>query len=163
MIEGPGHIPLDQIQSNVILAKRLTDNSPLYFLGAIVTDVAPGYDHITSAIGGAIAASYGVDFICYVTPSEHLRLPNVNDVKEGVIAARIAAHSADIVKNINGAKQWDYEMSKYRKERNWEKQKELALDPLKVEQERAKIAPKLEDTCSMCGEFCSMREENENS
>lgn len=163
MIEGPGHIPLDQIQSNVILAKRLTHNSPLYFLGPIVTDVAPGYDHITSAIGGAIAASYGVDFICYVTPSEHLRLPNVNDVKEGVIAARIAAHSADIVKNINGAKQWDYEMSKYRKERNWEKQKELALDPLKVEQERAKITPKLEDTCSMCGEFCSMREENENS
>lgn len=159
MIEGPGHIPIDQIQANVILAKRLTHNSPLYFLGPIVTDIAPGYDHITSAIGGAMAASFGVDFICYVTPAEHLRLPTVDDVKEGVIASRIAAHSADIVKNVKGARQWDYEMSKYRKVRDWQKQKELSIDPIKFEQERAKILSKQEDVCSMCGEFCSMREE----
>ena len=159
MIEGPGHIPINQVQANVQLAKRLTHNSPLYFLGPLVTDIAPGYDHITSAIGGAMAASYGVDFICYVTPAEHLRLPDVNDVKEGVIAAKIAAHSADIVKNVKGAKEKDYQMSKYRKERNWEKQKEFAIDPEKFEKERAKIAPNLKDTCSMCGEFCSMKEE----
>jgi len=159
MIEGPGHIPINQIHSNVLLAKRLTHNSPLYFLGPLVTDIAPGYDHITSAIGGAMAASYGVDFICYVTPAEHLRLPNVDDVKEGVIASKIAAHSADIVKNVKGAREQDYQMSKYRKERNWEKQKEFAIDPIKFEKERAKIAPNLKDTCSMCGEFCSMKEE----
>ena len=159
MIEGPGHIPIDQVQANVQLAKRLTHNSPLYFLGPLVTDIAPGYDHITSAIGGAMAASYGVDFICYVTPAEHLRLPDVDDVREGVIAAKIAAHSADIVKNVKGAKEQDYKMSKYRKERNWEKQREFCLDPVKFDKERAKIAPNLKDTCSMCGEFCSMREE----
>ncbi len=159
MIEGPGHIPINQIQSNVLLAKRLTHNSPLYFLGPIVTDIAPGYDHITSAIGGAMAASYGVDFICYVTPAEHLRLPNADDVREGVVAARIAAHSADIVKNVKGATKQDYEMSKYRKERNWEKQREYCLDPIKFDKERAKIVPNLKDTCSMCGEFCSMRDE----
>ena len=159
MIEGPGHIPINQVQANVQLAKRLTHNSPLYFLGPLVTDIAPGYDHITSAIGGAMAASYGVDFICYVTPAEHLRLPDVNDVKEGVIASKIAAHSADIVKNVKGAREKDYQMSKYRKERNWEKQKEFAIDPEKFEKERLKIAPNLKDTCSMCGEFCSMKEE----
>ena len=159
MIEGPGHIPINQIQSNVLLAKRLTHNSPLYFLGPLVTDIAPGYDHITSAIGGAMAASFGVDFICYVTPAEHLRLPNVDDVREGVIASRIAAHSADIVKNVKGAREQDYLMSKYRKERNWEKQREYCLDPIKFDKERAKIVPNLKDTCSMCGEFCSMRDE----
>ena len=159
MIEGPGHIPINQIQSNVLLAKRLTHNSPLYFLGPLVTDIAPGYDHITSAIGGAMAASYGVDFICYVTPAEHLRLPDVNDVREGVIASKIAAHSADIVKNVKGAKEQDYQMSKYRKERNWEKQREFCIDPIKFDKERAKIAPNIKDTCSMCGEFCSMRDE----
>lgn len=159
MIEGPGHIPLDQVQANVLLAKRMTHNSPLYFLGPLVTDIAPGYDHITSAIGGAMAASYGVDFICYVTPAEHLRLPDVNDVKEGVIASKIAAHAADIVKNVKGAREQDYNMSKYRKERNWEKQREFCIDPVKFDEERAKIAPNLKDTCSMCGEFCSMRDE----
>ncbi|MDD5021817.1 MAG: phosphomethylpyrimidine synthase ThiC [Endomicrobiaceae bacterium] len=159
MIEGPGHVPLDQIQTNVILAKRLAHNAPLYFLGPLVTDIAPGYDHITSAIGGAMAASYGVDFICYVTPAEHLRLPDKQDVHDGVIAARIAGHAADIVKNVKGAREQDFQMSKYRKERNWDKQKEFSIDPEKFEKERAKLLPKQEDVCTMCGEFCSMKEE----
>lgn len=159
MIEGPGHVPLDQIQANVILAKRLAHNAPLYFLGPLVTDIAPGYDHITSAIGGAMAASYGVDFICYVTPAEHLRLPNMQDVHDGVISARIAGHAADIVKNVRGAKEQDFQMSKYRKDRNWDKQKEFSIDPEKFEKERAKLLPKQADVCTMCGEFCSMKEE----
>ncbi len=159
MIEGPGHMPLDQIQANVLLAKRLGHNAPLYFLGPLVTDIAPGYDHITSAIGGALAASYGVDFICYVTPAEHLRLPNAQDVRDGVIAARIAGHSADIVKNVAGARQQDFEISKWRKERNWDKQREFSIDPIKFEKERAKLLPKHNDVCTMCGEFCSMKEE----
>ncbi len=159
MIEGPGHVPLNQIETNVMLAKRLAHNAPLYFLGPLVTDIAPGYDHITSAIGGAMAASYGVDFICYVTPAEHLRLPDKQDVRDGVMAARIAGHAADIVKNVKGAKQRDFEMSKYRKDRNWDKQKELSIDPEKFEKERAKLLPKQQDVCTMCGEFCSMKEE----
>jgi phosphomethylpyrimidine synthase len=159
MIEGPGHIPLDQVEANVTLAKRLGHNAPLYFLGPLVTDIAPGYDHITSAIGGALAAAKGVDFICYVTPAEHLRLPDVQDVHEGVIAARIAAHAADIVKGIRGAREWDDEMSKWRKARNWEKQKEFCIDPIKFAKERAKLPPRQEDVCTMCGEFCSMRDE----
>lgn len=159
MIEGPGHVPLDQIQANVILAKRLAHNAPLYFLGPLVTDIAPGYDHITSAIGGAMAASYGVDFICYVTPAEHLRLPNMQDVHDGVISARIAGHAADIVKNVKGAREQDFQMSKYRKDRNWDKQKEFSIDPDKFEKERAKLLPKQADVCTMCGEFCSMKEE----
>jgi phosphomethylpyrimidine synthase len=159
MIEGPGHIPLDQVEANVILAKRLGHNAPLYFLGPLVTDIAPGYDHITSAIGGAIAAAKGVDFICYVTPAEHLRLPDSQDVHEGVIASRIAAHAADIVKGVDGARERDYEMSKWRKARNWQKQKEFCIDPIKFAKERAKLAPKQEDVCTMCGEFCSMRDE----
>jgi phosphomethylpyrimidine synthase len=157
MIEGPGHIPLDQIEANVILAKRLGHNAPLYFLGPLITDIAPGYDHITSAIGGALAAAKGVDFICYVTPSEHLRLPDVQDVHEGVIAARIAAHAADIVKGVHGARERDNEMSKCRKARNWEKQKKFCIDPIKFAKERAKLPPRQEDVCTMCGEFCSMR------
>lgn len=159
MIEGPGHVPLDQIQANVILAKRLAHNAPLYFLGPLVTDIAPGYDHITSAIGGAMAASYGVDFICYVTPAEHLRLPDMQDVHDGVISARIAGHAADIVKNVKGAREQDFQMSKYRKDRNWDKQKEFSIDPDKFEKERAKLLPKQADVCTMCGEFCSMKEE----
>jgi phosphomethylpyrimidine synthase len=159
MIEGPGHIPLDQIEANVILAKRLGHNAPLYFLGPLVTDIAPGYDHITSAIGGALAAAKGVDFICYVTPAEHLRLPDIQDVHEGVIAARIAAHAADIVKGVRGARECDDKMSKWRKARNWEKQKEFCIDPVKFAKERAKLPPRQEDVCTMCGEFCSMRDE----
>ncbi|MDR1952477.1 MAG: phosphomethylpyrimidine synthase ThiC [Elusimicrobiota bacterium] len=158
MIEGPGHVPLNQIQANVELAKRLGHNAPLYFLGPLVTDIAPGYDHITSAIGGALAASYGVDFICYVTPAEHLRLPDMSDVYEGVISARIAAHAADIVKGVKGAKERDDEMSKWRKARDWKKQQELSIDPEKFARERAKLPPKQEDVCTMCGEFCAMKD-----
>jgi len=124
-----------------------------------VTDIAAGYDHITSAIGGALAASYGVDFICYVTPAEHLRLPGVDDVHEGVIAARIAGHAADIVKGVKGASERDVEMSKWRKARNWEKQKEFCIDPVKFTREREKLPPQQEDVCTMCGEFCAMRDE----
>lgn len=159
MIEGPGHVPLNQIEANVTLAKRLGHDAPLYFLGPLVTDIAPGYDHITSAIGGALAASYGVDFICYVTPAEHLRLPDLQDVHEGVISARIAGHAADMVKGVKGAKEWDDEMSKWRKARNWEKQKQFSIDPVKFEKERAKLPPQQEDVCTMCGEFCAMRDE----
>ncbi|MCL2144491.1 MAG: phosphomethylpyrimidine synthase ThiC [Endomicrobia bacterium] len=159
MIEGPGHVPLNQIETNVTLAKRLGHGAPLYFLGPLVTDIAPGYDHITSAIGGALAASYGVDFICYVTPAEHIRLPDVADVREGVIAARIAGHAADIVKGVKGAKEQDDEMSKWRKARNWDKQKEFCIDPEKLSKERAKLPPQQEDVCTMCGEFCAMKDE----
>jgi phosphomethylpyrimidine synthase len=158
MIEGPGHIPLNQVETNVVLAKRLGHGAPLYFLGPLVTDIAPGYDHITSAIGGAIAAAHGVDFICYVTPAEHLRLPDSQDVYDGVISARIAGHVADIVKGVAGAKERDNEMSKWRKARNWEKQKEVCIDPEKFLKERAKLLPSQEDVCTMCGEFCSMRD-----
>lgn len=158
MIEGPGHVPLNQIEANVTLANRLGHEAPLYFLGPLVTDIAPGYDHITSAIGGALAASYGVDFICYVTPAEHLRLPDVHDVYEGVMSARIAGHAADIVKGVKNAKLQDIEMSKWRKARNWEKQKEFCIDPIKFENERKKLMPQQEDVCTMCGEFCAMRD-----
>ncbi|MDR1942356.1 MAG: phosphomethylpyrimidine synthase ThiC [Endomicrobium sp.] len=159
MIEGPGHVPLNQIEANVTLAKRLGFGAPLYFLGPLVTDIAPGYDHITSAIGGAIAASHGVDFICYVTPAEHIRLPDVSDVREGVMAARIAGHAADIVKDVKGARAQDDLMSKYRKERNWKKQEEFCIDPQKLAKERAKLPPQDDDVCTMCGEFCAMRDE----
>ncbi|MDR3274503.1 MAG: phosphomethylpyrimidine synthase ThiC [Endomicrobium sp.] len=159
MIEGPGHVPINQVEANVTLAKRLGHDAPLYFLGPLVTDIAPGYDHITSAIGGALAASYGVDFICYVTPSEHLRLPDIQDVLNGVMAARIAGHAADIVKGVSGAKERDNEMSKWRKARDWEKQKEFCIDPIKFTKERAKLLPQQEDVCTMCGEFCAMRNE----
>jgi phosphomethylpyrimidine synthase len=159
MIEGPGHIPLNQIEANVSIAKRLGHRAPLYFLGPLVTDIAAGYDHITSAIGGALAAAFGVDFICYVTPAEHLRLPDIEDVREGVIAARIAGHAADIVKGVKGASEHDAEMSKWRKARNWEKQKEFCIDPIKFERERQKLPPQQKDVCTMCGEFCAMRDE----
>jgi phosphomethylpyrimidine synthase len=159
MIEGPGHVPLNQIEANVTLAKKMGHNAPLYFLGPLVTDIAPGYDHITSAIGATLAACYGVDFICYVTPAEHIRLPDVSDVHEGVIAAKIAGHAADIVKGVKGAMERDNEMSKWRKARNWEKQKEFCLDPEKFTKEREKLPPSQEDVCTMCGEFCSMRDE----
>jgi len=158
MIEGPGHVAIDQVQANVALAKRLGHNAPLYFLGPLVTDIAPGYDHITSAIGGALAASYGVDFICYVTPAEHLRLPDLQDVRDGVIAARIAGHAADMVKGVKGAREQDNEMSKWRKARNWQKMQDCSIDPQKFAKERAKLPPQQEDVCTMCGEFCAMRD-----
>lgn len=157
MVEGPGHVPLNQIAANMQIQKRLCEGAPFYVLGPLVTDVAPGYDHITSAIGGAIAAMNGADFICYVTPSEHLGLPTVDDVKEGVIAARIAGHAADIVKGIPGAIDWDNEMAVARKARDWKKQISLAIDPVKAKEIHDRRSGGIEDVCSMCGELCAMK------
>jgi phosphomethylpyrimidine synthase len=159
IIEGPGHMPMDQIEPNVNLAKRLGYNSPLYFLGPLVTDVAPGYDHITSAIGGAIAARAGVDFLCYVTPVEHLGLPDASDVIQGVMASRIAAHAADIAKGVKGARDWDDEFSGYRKSLDWKRQSERAMDLVRFQTVREKHMPAEGSTCTMCGEFCAMRDE----
>ncbi len=160
MIEGPGHMPINQIAANMEIQKTLCHGAPFYVLGPIVTDIAPGYDHITSAIGGAIAASSGASFLCYVTPAEHLRLPDVNDVKEGIIAAKIAAHSADIAKGIKGALEWDLEMDKARKKLDWEKMFTLAIDPEKAKRYREEAKPEKEDTCSMCGNFCAVKNMN---
>jgi phosphomethylpyrimidine synthase len=158
IIEGPGHVPLDQIKTNVILEKRLCHNRPFYVLGPLVTDVAPGYDHITSAIGGAYAAAAGADFLCYVTPSEHLRLPDIEDVREGVIASRIAAHAGDIAKGIKGALEWDKRISQARKKREWLKQERLSVCPEKFRKMKpAESAKSVKDNCTMCGEFCSMK------
>lgn len=157
IIEGPGHMALNEIEANMIMQKRLCHGAPFYVLGPLVTDIAPGYDHITSAIGGAIAATYGADFLCYVTPAEHLRLPNLEDMKEGIIASKIAAHSADIAKGVKGAREWDNEMSKARAEINWEKMFDLAIDPEKARRYRAESKPHDEESCSMCGKMCSMR------
>ncbi len=160
MIEGPGHMALNEITSNMLLEKRLCHGAPFYVLGPIVTDIAPGYDHITSAIGGAIAASSGADFLCYVTPAEHLRLPTLDDMKEGIIATRIAAHAADIAKGIKGAREWDYSMSKARQNLDWEKMFELSIDPEKAKRFRDESMPEHEDSCTMCGKMCSMRNMN---
>ncbi|QEK10997.1 phosphomethylpyrimidine synthase ThiC [Crassaminicella thermophila] len=160
IIEGPGHMPINEIAANVLIEKKLCHGAPFYVLGPIVTDIAPGYDHITSAIGGALAASHGVDFLCYVTPAEHLRLPNLEDMKEGIIAAKIAAHAGDLGKNIKGAKDRDYAMSKARQELNWEKMFELAIDPEKAIRYRKESQPQHEDSCTMCGKMCSMRNMN---
>lgn len=160
MIEGPGHMPINQIAANMEIQKTLCHGAPFYVLGPIVTDVAPGYDHITSAIGGAIAATAGASFLCYVTPAEHLRLPDVDDVKEGIIAARIAAHAADIGKGIPGAMDWDLEMSKARKALDWKAMFDLAMDPEKARAYRASSEPEKEDTCSMCGNFCAVKNMN---
>lgn len=160
MIEGPGHMPMNQIAANMEIEKTLCHGAPFYVLGPIVTDIAPGYDHITSAIGGAIAAANGASFLCYVTPAEHLRLPDLNDVKEGIIAARIAAHAADIAKNIPGAADWDNAMSLARKKLDWEEMFKLAIDPEKAQRYRASSKPEKEDTCSMCGNFCAVKNMN---
>lgn len=157
MIEGPGHVPLDQIQSTILLQKQLCSQVPYFVLGTLVTDVAPGYDHITSAIGGTVAAAAGADFICYVTPAEHLRLPTAEDVREGVIAARIATHAADIIKGVKGAREWDLNMSRARKALDWEGQMALALDPAKARQIRAERSPNTSDVCTMCGDYCAMK------
>lgn len=160
IIEGPGHIRIDQIETNVLLAKRLCHNAPFYVLGPIVTDVAPGYDHITSAIGGAIASRYGVDFLCYVTPAEHLRLPSEEDMKEGIIACKIAAHAGDLGKGIKYANQWDLDMSRARQKLDWEKMFELAIDSEKARRYRKESTPEHEDSCTMCGKMCSVRNMN---
>jgi phosphomethylpyrimidine synthase len=155
MVEGPGHVPLDQIETNIRLQKVICKEAPFYVLGPLVTDVAAGYDHITGAIGGAIAASAGADFLCYVTPAEHLSLPDPDDVRQGIMASRIAAHAADIVKGVRGAKEWDLKMSMARKQLNWDEQARLSIDPERSRSVHAKHAS-AGKACSMCGGFCAM-------
>ena len=157
MVEGPGHIPIDQVAENVKLAKEICRGAAFYVLGPIVTDVAPGYDHIVAGIGGALAASAGADFLCYVTPREHLGLPEVDDVREGVMVTRIAAHAADIAKNPDFFMEWDNEMSRARKSLKWEKQVELALDSRRAGGVLAECGVSDNSGCTMCGEFCAMK------
>jgi phosphomethylpyrimidine synthase len=155
MVEGPGHIPLDQIVTNIQLQKSLCKGAPFYVLGPLVTDIGAGYDHITAAIGGAIAAAAGADFLCYVTPAEHLSLPTAEDVKEGIIGTRIAAHAADIVKGVKGAKEWDLKMSTARKNLDWEEQVRLSLDPERARKVHNRFVSS-GAACSMCGSYCAM-------
>jgi len=162
MVEGPGHVPLHKIKENMEFQKRVCHGAPYYVLGPLVTDIAPGYDHITSAIGGAIAAWNGADFLCYVTPSEHLGLPTAADVREGVIASRIAAHAADIAKGVAGAEKWDHELSGHRLRRDWKKQIEFSIDPEKAKKYRDRNKPKQKDVCTMCGEYCAMKQMEEH-
>lgn len=157
MIEGPGHVQMDKIAENIRMQKSLCNNAPFYVLGPIVTDIAPGYDHITAAIGGAMAAWYGADFLCYVTPAEHLRLPDADDVRTGVISARIAAHAADIARGIKGAMEPDNLMAEARNNFNWDAQYELAMDPLTARKERNEALPSDNDVCSMCGHLCALK------
>lgn len=157
IIEGPGHMSMDQIKANMQLQKRLCHGAPFYVLGPLVTDIAPGYDHITGAIGGAIAAAAGADYLCYVTPAEHLKLPNSHDVREGVIASRIAAHAADIVKGFPGAMDRDIEMAKCRNRLDWKGQIDLSLDPDKARQFREEGGSYTGDACSMCGSYCAIK------
>ncbi|AKG53722.1 hydroxymethylpyrimidine phosphate synthase ThiC [Dehalogenimonas sp. WBC-2] len=155
MVEGPGHIPLNMIQANIELQKSICKGAPFYVLGPLVTDIAAGYDHITAAIGGAMAAMYGADFLCYVTPAEHLSLPDVDDVRNGVMASRIAGHAADIAKGIKGAAEWDLSMAKARKSLDWQTQAKLSIDPeLSLKRHAAQYSSG--NACTMCGEFCAM-------
>ncbi len=156
MIEGPGHLPLDQIEANVQLQKSICKGAPFYVLGPLVTDIGAGYDHITGAIGGAIAAAAGADFLCYVTPAEHLSLPGTEDVKQGIVASRIAAHAADIVKGVKGAAETDRKMSQARKRLDWETQATLSFDPARSRQVHRKVSS-AGTACSMCGNFCAMK------
>jgi phosphomethylpyrimidine synthase len=157
-VEGPGHVPLNQVIANMQIQKTLCDNAPFYVLGPLVTDVSPGYDHISGAIGGAVAGMAGADFLCYVTPAEHLRLPSVDDVREGVIASRIAAHAADIAKGHPGAQEWDDSLSQAKIDLDWEKMLSLCIDPQKARAYRASLPPQGDaNLCSMCGEFCAIR------
>ena len=156
MVEGPGHMPFDQIAANMKLEKRLCHDAPFYVLGPLVTDVAPGYDHITAAIGGTLAAMSGADFLCYVTPAEHLCLPTLEDVHDGVIASRIAAHAADIVKGVPGAAAWDRKMAEARKKLDWEAQLALAIDPARARSRREARNDVGEGACSMCGDYCAV-------
>ncbi|MDY6045304.1 MAG: phosphomethylpyrimidine synthase ThiC [Peptoniphilus sp.] len=160
MVEGPGHVPLDQVRSNMEIQQSICHGAPFYVLGPIVTDIAPGYDHITSAIGGAVAAASGAAFLCYVTPAEHLALPNADDVKQGIMASKIAAHAADIAKKIPGARDADDRMGAARRELDWDKMFENAMDPEHAKRVRDERAPEVEETCSMCGKFCAVRSMN---
>jgi phosphomethylpyrimidine synthase len=157
MIEGPGHVPIDQISRNIALEKKYCNEAPFYVLGPLVTDIGMGYDHITAAIGSGIAAANGADFICFVTPAEHVKLPNVDDIKLGVIASRIAAHSGDLARGNKQAWEKDRLMSLARKKRDWEKQINLSMDPELIRANRKASKPKVNDACTMCGEFCSMK------
>lgn len=157
IIEGPGHVPLNQVELNVKIEKEICKGAPFYVLGPLVTDIGMGYDHITAAIGGAVAGAAGADFLCYVTPSEHIRLPTVDDVKEGVIVSKLAAHAADIAKGIKGAMDADLKMARCRKALDWNGQIALSLNPDKVRGWRAEVPPTESDVCSMCGEFCAIR------
>lgn len=159
MVEGPGHIPLDHIEANVKAEKAICDNAPFYVLGPLVTDIFPGYDHIVGAIGGALAAMAGADFLCYVTPSEHLALPTVEDVKLGTIAAKIAAHAVDIIRGID--REVDIEMDRARGELNWEKQFALAFDKERARELRSRRSPPSEEVCSMCGDYCAIKIAND--
>jgi len=156
MVEGPGHVPLNQVAANIEIQKRVCKGAPFYVLGPLVTDVAAGYDHITAAIGGAIAASTGADFLCYVTPAEHLGLPDLEDVREGVIATRIAGHAADIVKGVKGAWEWDLKMAQARKALDWETQLQLSIDPTRARRVRGE-RQSASEACSMCGKYCAMQ------
>lgn len=160
MVEGPGHVALNEIQAQMELAKKLIHNAPFYVLGPLVTDIAPGYDHITSAIGGALAVTHGADFLCYVTPAEHLRLPDLDDMVEGIMAVRIAAHSGDIGRGKKHAIDRDHAMSRARADLDWNSMFDLALDPAKARAYRASSQPEAEDSCTMCGEMCAMKNMN---
>ena len=160
MIEGPGHMAMNEIAANMVMEKRICHNAPFYVLGPLVTDIFPGYDHITSAIGGAIAAANGADFLCYVTPAEHLRLPDVDDVKEGIIASKIAAHAADIAKGVPGATDIDNKMARARHKVDWDEMFKYAVDPDKARAYFESTPPADRHTCSMCGKMCAVRTTN---
>jgi len=157
IVEGPGHVPLDQVPAQVRTAKELCKGAPLYLLGPLVTDVAPGHDHLVAAIGGAVAAAAGADFLCYVTPAEHLGLPSAEDVKEGVIASRIAAHAADIAKGVPGAADWDRRFAELRRTRDWKQQLDMCIDPETARRRREAGPPDDDHVCSMCGDFCAFK------
>jgi phosphomethylpyrimidine synthase len=157
-VEGPGHVPLNQVAANVQIEKMLCNNAPFYVLGPLVTDVSPGYDHISAAIGGAVAGMAGADFLCYVTPAEHLRLPSVDDVKEGVVASRVAGHAADIARGFPGASTWDEALSRAKIGLDWERLLSLCIDPDKARAYRASLPPQGDESlCSICGEFCAIK------
>lgn len=157
IIEGPGHVPLNQVELNIKLQKEICKGAPFYVLGPLVTDIGMGYDHISAAIGGAIAGAAGADFLCYVTPAEHIRLPNIDDVREGVVASKIAAHAADIAKGVPGAIEKDKKMARFRKNLDWEGQMSMSFDPDRVREWRGQVPPTEKEVCSMCGEFCAIK------
>lgn len=157
IIEGPGHVPLNQVELNVKMQKEICKGAPFYVLGPLVTDIAMGYDHIAAAIGGAIAGAAGADFLCYVTPSEHIRLPDIDDVIEGVVASKIAAHAADIAKGLASAIEKDKKMAQFRKNLDWEGQASLSFNPERVREWRGQVPPTLNEVCSMCGDLCAIK------
>ncbi|MCK4651522.1 MAG: phosphomethylpyrimidine synthase ThiC, partial [Methanosarcinales archaeon] len=162
IVEGPGHVPINEIDTNVTLMKSLTGEKPFYMLGPLVTDIAPGYDHIVTAIGGAISSSCGADFLCYVTPAEHLALPNVEDVYEGVMASRIAAHVGDMIKYGDRARGWDLDMARARRDLDWGRQYEVAIDEERAREIRNSRLPEDTEACTMCGDFCALKIVKEN-